>query len=94
MDKQAGNFIMQKTFGKHGCFPKLTIKERMTCFLSCVIAGSFYQSNNILGYVITILSTLSIFGLATGKPQTFAILYSLGNVLSIAATGFLMGFRR
>jgi hypothetical protein len=36
----------------------------------------------------------SIFGIITGSPQKFAISYSLGNILSILGTSFLMGFRK
>jgi hypothetical protein len=38
-----------------------------------------------LGYVLQILSFGAILSIATGNPAKFAIIYSLGNVLSLAA---------
>lgn len=37
------------------------------------------------GYVIQILSFGSILSIATGNPAKFAIIYSVGNVLTLAA---------
>jgi hypothetical protein len=35
----------------------------------------------------------AIIGVATGSPAKFALAYSVGNVLSLCGTGFLMGFQ-
>ncbi len=55
------------------CFPTLTLKERLTGFGICV--G--------IGFIIQFLSFGSLLGLLTGKASKFAILYSLGNIVSI-----------
>ena len=66
------------------CLPSLTFKERIMAFL--VTFG--------LGIFIDIISLGSIFGLFTGNPVRYAMSLTLGNVLSIAASGFLLGFKR
>lgn len=38
-----------------------------------------------LGYVLQILSFGAILSIATGNPAKFAVIYSLGNVLALAA---------
>lgn len=38
-----------------------------------------------LGYVLQILSFGAIISIATGNPAKFAIIYSMGNVLCLAA---------
>lgn len=43
----------------------------------------------VLGFLISVLSSLSVIG---GKLSTFAVLYTLGNIVSLASTGFLVGF--
>ena len=63
------------------CFPKLSFKERVIGFVVCTI----------LGYAISIISLGSFLGVATGKPEKFAIMYSLGNVIALMGTGFLVG---
>ena len=42
-----------------------------------------------IGFVLSFLSTILLFSGALGA---FAILYTLGNVISLVATGFLVGF--
>ncbi|KAI8049571.1 Got1/Sft2-like family-domain-containing protein [Syncephalis plumigaleata] len=59
-------------------FCSLTKKQRLYGWGICFIVG----------FVITILSTLS---LATLNFTGFAILYTLGNVISLCSTGFLIG---
>ena len=58
------------------CF-QLSRMERLYGFAICVTAGLF----------CSFLSSLVFL-----KPTKFAILYSLGNILSLTSTGFLMGF--
>ena len=58
------------------CF-QLSRMERLYGFAICITAGLF----------CSFLSSLVFL-----KPTKFAILYSLGNILSLTSTGFLMGF--
>lgn len=62
-------------------FPSLTLKERIMGFVICWVMG--------------LLISLSSFGaftdLVLGEPFRFAILYSLGNLTSVASTMFLVG---
>ena len=64
--------------------PAFTMKERIAGFLVCF--G--------LSIVIDILSWGSLIGLVTGSPTRFALSYTLGNILAIVGTGFLVGFSR
>lgn len=66
------------------CLPSLTFKERLIAFT--VTFG--------LGLLIDIISLGSIFGLFLGNPVRYAMSLTLGNILSIAASGFLLGFKR
>lgn len=66
------------------CLPSLTYKERLYAF--CVTFG--------LGLFIDLVSLGSIFGLLTGNPIRYAMSLTVGNILSIAASGFLLGFKR
>lgn len=40
----------------------------------------------VMGWLVSILSTFSI-----GKPKEFAILYTIGNIIALSSTCFLMG---
>ncbi|KAF9390086.1 hypothetical protein CPB97_009983 [Podila verticillata] len=42
----------------------------------------------VVGFLISILSTLA---LATGQLATFAVFFTLGNILSLCSTSFLIG---
>jgi len=57
----------------------LTTRQRFIGFGCCFF----------FGMLISLLSTLQIM-----KPLTFALLYSVGNVVSFLATGFLIGPKR
>jgi hypothetical protein len=63
------------------CFPKLTFKERVKGCIGCFFVGM----------VISLLSFVSWW---TGNIPLFAILYTLGNVISLTGSGFLMGPKR
>ena len=67
-----------------GCFPKLTLTERLIAFGVCMC----------IGIVLDILSWFSVVKIIAGKPETFAICFSLGIVISIMGSGFLIGFKR
>ncbi|PWN47429.1 SFT2-domain-containing protein [Violaceomyces palustris] len=58
---------------------ELTRQQRLMGFVGCLIGG----------FVISLLGTLL---LLTGSLATFAILYSLGIIVSLIGTGFLIGF--
>jgi hypothetical protein len=68
---------------EEGCIPKLSLTERLVGFGICTL----------LGYFIQFISFGAIIGVATGNPGKFALAYSIGNLLSLCGTGFLMGFR-
>lgn len=69
---------------EQGCLPAMTYKERVAGFGLCF--G--------LSLVIDLLSFGSAIGLVTGSPTRFALSFTLSNILMIAATGFLVGFKR
>jgi len=57
---------------------KLTLKQRLYGFSGCFAVG----------VLLSICSTLALYKADYG---TFAVLYSFGNLISIFATGFLIG---
>eukprot|EP00357_Protocruzia_adherens_P004835 CAMPEP_0115017920 /NCGR_PEP_ID=MMETSP0216-20121206/28446_1 /TAXON_ID=223996 /ORGANISM="Protocruzia adherens, Strain Boccale" /LENGTH=117 /DNA_ID=CAMNT_0002388913 /DNA_START=37 /DNA_END=387 /DNA_ORIENTATION=- len=63
------------------CCRSLSYKERIYGFLICAGIGIFLE----------FLSLGSFVGVMTGSPTRFAILYSLGNVVALTGTGFLVG---
>lgn len=63
------------------CCPKLSFKERLHGVAACFFGGM----------VLSLLGTMFWW---TGKTRPFAILYTLGNVVSICGTGFLIGPKR
>jgi len=60
-------------------FLGLTRKQRLYGFVGCLIVG----------FVLSLLGTIL---LLLGQLTLFALLYSVGIVVSLAGTGFLMGF--
>ncbi|KAN0066548.1 hypothetical protein ACQY0O_000642 [Thecaphora frezii] len=72
--------------GENDAFSKklgieLTRQQRMIGFAACLV----------LGFVLSILGSVFLF---TGSLTSFAILYSLGVVISLTGTGFLLGFMK
>ena len=64
------------------CCPDLTYTQRLYGFGGCAAAG----------YLLSFVGTMTLIGGFTPKNvQTFAILYVVGNVIALSATGFLMG---
>lgn len=64
--------------------PKLTYKQRLIGFFSCAA----------LGWVLSLIGTLTLVGGATDENiRIFIILYVIGNVIALCATGFLLGPR-
>jgi hypothetical protein len=66
------------------CCPTLTFQERMIGFGVCFVVG----------ILIEFLSFGSLIGLFSGNASRFAILFSLGNIISITGTFFLIGPKR
>eukprot|EP00835_Amoeboradix_gromovi_P004745 NODE_390_length_9461_cov_0.447768.p3 type:complete len:174 gc:universal NODE_390_length_9461_cov_0.447768:1857-1336(-) len=59
----------------------LSYTNRMYAFIGCVL----------LGFVLSFIGTLMV---STGNLSMFGVLFSIGNILSLFATGFLIGFKR
>lgn len=58
----------------------LTKKQRLYAFVACLV----------LGWIISFLSIFAIPQIAT-KPEKFATLYTIGAIISLLSTMFLMG---
>ena len=70
--------VGQKLLTKDSACPSLPVKYRITGFLVCF--G--------LGLILSIFSFVMLFIGAMSKPYKFAIVYTLGNILSLASTFF------
>ena len=62
----------------------LTLKERMNGFIFCAA----------IGLVVYLLAFLSLFAKKPSNVKIFACLFSLGMVINILGTSFLIGFKR
>jgi hypothetical protein len=62
-------------------FPSLTVKERLIGFAICFGLGMLFQ----------FMAMGSIVGVLIGRTNKFAFMYTLGNVVSVFATFFLVG---
>jgi len=69
---------IQTNTGSDTCCPSLTFRERVQGCVACIL----------IGFVISFLGFISFW---TGHVATFAILYTLGNIISICSSGFLFG---
>lgn len=58
--------------------PKLSLQHRLIGFITC----------GCIGYFLSFLGSISLF---TGDVTTFAILYVIGNIIALCATGFFFG---
>ena len=64
------------------CFPKLTLKQRLIGFMVC--CG--------LGLLLDLLAFLMmVFSMGKGRMIRFGVFYSLGNLISLFGTAFLVG---
>ena len=63
------------------CCPKLAFRERVYGCIGCFV----------MGIIISMFSFVSWF---FGHTATWAILYTLGNIISLCGSGFLLGPRR
>lgn len=82
MDKvgSATTSLLMKNQKNESLFPTLSWKERAVGFMVCFS----------LGFLIDLLSFGSIIGLF-GDPSKFAITYSLGVIVALMGTSFLIG---
>ncbi|UZJ55079.1 hypothetical protein CBS101457_004399 [Exobasidium rhododendri] len=62
-------------------FYKLSRKERIIGFVSCLV----------LGFALSLIGTVMLF---IGLTTLFAVLYSIGLIISLIGSGFLVGFLR
>lgn len=64
------------------CCPKLTYSQRLFGFVGCTA----------LGYLMAFMGSMVLFGgFSDEKIRTFIVLYIIGNIISLLATGFLSG---
>ena len=63
------------------CCPPLTFKQRVTGAFVCLAIGA----------ILSLGSLTSIAKLLLGNPLPFAFKYTLGNLLSLGATSFIVG---
>lgn len=61
--------------------PQLTLKQRLYAFAICFAAG----------VVLSLTSVFSLTQMLAGNPAPFAIKYSLGNLISLFSTAFIVG---
>merc|ERR1711916_374356 len=65
--------------------PSLTYQQRVIGF--CICFG--------FGYLLSFMGTLTLIGGINDKNiRNFAVLYILGNIIALTATGFLVGPRQ
>lgn len=71
------------------CFPSMTLKERLLGFGMCFVLGKHYyhylfQLRKYICYVLGILIEVLSFLSMGGSITKMAILYSLGNIVSLS----------
>ena len=64
--------------------PKMTFKQRLYAFGTCFVAGLLLSLSSMFAWTDLML----------GHPTKFAVRLSVGNVLSLLGTGFVVGPRR
>lgn len=64
--------------------PGMTFKQRLYAF--CICFG--------ISLAISLTSMFSVAQLIAGNPAPFAVKYTLGNILSLLSTGFIIGPKR
>ncbi|KAM0787128.1 hypothetical protein ACM66B_006380 [Microbotryomycetes sp. NB124-2] len=62
-------------------FLQLSRQQRLMCFGACIVGGF---ALSLLGSILFIF----------GQIATFALLYTIGVIVSLVGTGFLIGFKR
>jgi len=61
----------------------LPFLQRKTSRLRHLLCSRYLERHS--GFILEILSFGALFSIATGNPAKFAIVYSLGNILTLAA---------
>ena len=64
--------------------PKMTFKQRLYAFGTCFVAGLLLSLSSMFAWTDLML----------GHPTKFAVRLSVGNVLSLLGTSFIVGPRR
>ena len=67
-----------------GMCPDMTFKQRLYGFATCWV----------IGVVICVSSMMSFSKLVSGNPVPFAVKYSVGNIIAICSTAFLVSPKR
>ena len=62
-------------------FPAMTYTQRLIGCAACIL----------LGFILSMGSLFRLTQLLLGNPTPFAVMYSLGNILSMSSTCFLFG---
>ena len=76
-----GSETVQKVLTKDSACPSLPVKYRIIGFISCLV----------IGFAISLLSSFLLMFSAVFKPYKFAILFTFGNLNSLASSFFLVG---
>ncbi len=63
------------------CCPAMTYRQRLAGFAVC----------SVMGLLLSISALTSLGGLLVGNPGPFAFKYTLGNLLSLASSTFMVG---
>lgn len=61
--------------------PAMTYTQRLIGCFSCIL----------IGFLLSMGSLLRLMQLLAGNPTPFAVIYTIGNIISISATCFLFG---
>ena len=75
---------VEKAAPNHSLCPNLTLRQRLYGFTICF--G--------IGMILSILSTGMLFRLLSGQIVKFAVLYTLGIIVSLSSSMFLWGPKR
>ena len=76
-----GSETVQKVLTKDSACPSLPVKYRIIGFISCLV----------IGFAISLLSSFLLMFSIAFQPYKFAILFTFGNLNSLASSFFLIG---
>ncbi|KAJ3207670.1 hypothetical protein HK099_000216, partial [Clydaea vesicula] len=80
LQSSSGGILAGNDMDKMSCGLDLSRKQRLYGFGCCFVGGIF-------------LSMFSTIFLISVNLPAFAVLYTLGNIISLIGTGFLIGFK-
>ncbi|EGR34124.1 hypothetical protein IMG5_023480 [Ichthyophthirius multifiliis] len=66
--------LAKATDNKNELCPSLTYKQRLIGFITC----------SVLGQICSILATILFVAVKRGSPAKFAIIFTIGNIISLA----------